>query len=476
MPDAIMPGGELQIDAYDGTETVAGQPDPKWTRWGTRARVKKPPEPLAAGEGPDPREWRDPAVGWGVLLPDNDAMSEAARAAGEDAPEPIRELLAARPGSPVLRYRPEAWDGVRLRRYYTDGPAQDLQITGSDAGVARGRIPRYVLIVGSPSQVPWEVQFRLNVSLAVGRLDLPPEGLRNYVRALIGGWPGSEARRETPVFWGVDHGKEDITWMMRRVIAEKVADGYAGDSESRDGMRRLMGEQATAAELVSALEQCKPAIVVTTSHGMTGPVDDSAAMARDLGMLVDQNKQLLHASDVLSKWHPDGAVWYAHACCSAGSDRTTHFGGLVDPESNIGRVLAAVAGLGARTAPFPTALLSAERPLGAFVGHVEPTFNWTLRDPSTGQVVTGALVEALYSRLFHQRPEPVGLALDRVYEQVGPRYKEWSDAREKVNEGNAAARATATLAQLTALDLQSLVILGDPTVALRPPAAAAGGV
>jgi hypothetical protein len=36
---------------------------------------------------------------------------------------------------------------------------------------------------------------------------------------------------------------------------------------------------------------------------------------------------------------------------------------------------------GARISPLPRALLGAEKPLRAFVGHVEPTFDWTLRDP-----------------------------------------------------------------------------------------------
>jgi hypothetical protein len=470
MTDDFTPGDELQINASDGTGTVAGPPDPNWARWGVRQRVTQPERWLAAPPDADPRDWRDPRVGWGLVLAENEAIPAAARAAGDDAPEPIRELLAARAGSPVFRFRPDTWTGGYLRRYYPDGSQQDVRITGGETGTGRGQMPRYLLIVGSPEQVPWSVQFRLNVSVCVGRLDLPPEGLRNYVRALISGWADSGARRDAPVVWGVDHGNPDITWLMRQVIAEKVAAGYAADEESRAGVRQLMGGQATAQGLIDALAATPPALVFSTSHGMTGPVADPAAMARNLGLLVDQHQQMLQPADVLARWQPDGAIWYAHACCSAGSDRVTHFRGLVDAESKVGQVLEAVAALGALTAPFPTALLGAERPLGAFVGHVEPTFNWTLRDPKNRQVVTAGLVHALYNRLFAARPEPVGLALERVYDQVGERFSDWRDAVERVNEGDAAARSAATLAQLTALDLQSIVILGDPTVAVRPPA------
>ena len=43
---------------------------------------------------------------------------------------------------------------------------------------------------------------------------------------------------------------------------------------------------------------------------------------------------------------------------------------------------------GAFTTPLPRALLGATRPLRAFVGHVEPTFDWTLRQRQTGEHLT----------------------------------------------------------------------------------------
>jgi hypothetical protein len=45
-------------------------------------------------------------------------------------------------------------------------------------------------------------------------------------------------------------------------------------------------------------------------------------------------------------------------------------------------------------------LLGAERPLRAFVGHVEPTFDWTLRDPTNKQVLTHVMCAALYDKLY----------------------------------------------------------------------------
>jgi hypothetical protein len=77
---------------------------------------------------------------------------------------------------------------------------------------------------------------------------------------------------------------------------------------------------------------------------------------------------------------------------------------------------------GATVAPLPTALLGAPRPLRAFVGHVEPTFDWTLRDPNNKQVVTHVLRAALYKNLYQQDwCTPIGYALKDVFKEAGAR-------------------------------------------------------
>ncbi len=49
---------------------------------------------------PNPTNWRDERVGWGIILPERDGV-DLAKAA--DTPTPIQELIAARSGK-VLRY------------------------------------------------------------------------------------------------------------------------------------------------------------------------------------------------------------------------------------------------------------------------------------------------------------------------------------------------------------------------------------
>lgn len=456
----------LAVNAWTGEEEPEADVSDQAKKWAVRRQIDKVPRLLAAPEPVDLRDWRHPDVGWGLVLPENEQVSVADRAVGADAPEPIRKLLVDRGDAPVFRYRPDLQNRF-LRRYYTDRAAQDVAISGSPRGIAPGRLPSYLLLCGSPEALPWDLQYVLNTAAFVGRLDLDEEGLEHYVDALTSEWAGSACRPGQPVVWAVDHGRSDITFLMRQSIAEPVAAALKGDAQIGDGLRRLAGPDATAAALADALAERRPALVVTTSHGMTGPLSDRDLMAAQLGFLVDDRRVPLGPDDLLAKWQPDGAVWYAHACCSAGSDARTRYKGLVTEGSSVERVLEAVAGLGARVAPLPRKLLGAEKPLRAFVGHVEPTFDWTLR-AETGQVLTSTIQKALYERMYRARPEPVGMAFESVYRHVGELLAQWQQAFDAVNQGVPGARAAALRSQLTALDRQSMVILGDPTAAIPP--------
>ena len=311
----------------------------------------------------------------------------------------------------------------------------------------------------------------MNTTCCVGRLDLDEPELKYYVNALRSNWKDAKCRRDQPVVWATDHGGDDITVAMHRLIAGPVAQALSGDNEVRKGKLVYLESAAATREALSQALACQsPALVVTTSHGKTGPLADKVEMTRDLGLPVDAQGNTLALDTLLPNWDPYGAIWYAHACCSAGCDGKTAYKGLVDPASSIAVTLDKVAELG-RVAPLPAKLLGAPRPIRAFVGHVEPTFNWTIQQPDSQQPLTDGLREALYGRMYRQVPEPVSMAFARWYGDVGGLYVQWSQARNRVNEGQTEARRDAMRLKLTALDRQSLVILGDPTACLPAPPA-----
>jgi hypothetical protein len=458
----------LSINAFTGDEPVPSQPADGAEDWvlssgPPRLRTFLKPEKPA-----DPANWRDPRVGWGLVLRDNADLSDTDLASAADAPESIRTLVQERgengSPAPVFRYRPGASRAGFLRR----GGA-DIPVSQAPRGTAPGAIPRYLLIYGTPQQVPWEVQYHLNAVCAVGRLSMSGPGLDNYVSALRSGWKDASARSDSAVVWAVDHGPDDITNLMRLAIAQPVFDKIHADPQMAASSVYLNGAndgEATAPRLIELLSARKPSLIVTTSHGQTGPLDNLTLMRDNLGLPVDGQRALLKPSSLLAAWQPSGAIWYAHACCSAGSDAQTLFDGLVQKNSLVDRVLKSVAAVGAQVAPLPEALLSAPEPLRAFVGHVEPTFDWTLRQRLTGQFLTASIHEALYDRLL--QPEPLGLALRSVYDQLGAIYTEYDQQLRQFNKGTPNSESRMLYDLLIARDVQTMVLLGDPTAMLPP--------
>ena len=465
------------LDAYDGGREVAGPVNERYSGW-TIA-----PSGLPVGKDLWPRDIDqrnplDPAVGWGLVLSEIPGASAAVQATAEDAPPELRRLLAHRRGK-VLRYRPN--DAASLSVLSDPAADADIALISPRMGVGAQELPKYLLIYGDPVTIPWQLQFNLNPIRCVGRLDLTGEPLARYVEAELQDWAGAAADCRAPVVWSVDTGgglQRDMTTLMRRTVGLPLQKAFADDPDL-DGLVYLDGSRQPAliGGLVDALASRRPALVVTTSHGLTAPTDDPAALRARLGTPVDQLYQPLDPAAMLQAWQPDGAIWFAQACCSAGGNGPSVYHGLFPVAGDVGSVLFGVAGLGAAIAPLPRALLGAEKPLRAFVGRVEPTFSWSLRDQLTGAALTSDLVEAIYRRLF--LGYPVGMALEPFFAPISAILQQYLQATGRYNDdagpAGAAAVARALYLKVTALDRGGLVVLGDPAVRLPLPAAPGAG-
>ena len=307
------------------------------------------------------------------------------------------------------------------------------------------------------------MQYALGTRHAVGRIPLSGEELGNYVAAMLCGWSEADIDTGKAVMWTVDHGGGDITAEMRAVIAKPLAEALTPPPLAR--LDHLTDGQATGTGLVKVLLTARPGLLITSSHGRTGPLDDSTAMRANLGLPVDAQHNTVPLAD-LDAAVPYGAVWYANACCSAGGDNHSHYTGLLQEGTTALGVVSAVAALGRSVAPAPLKLLGRKRPIRGLYGHVEPTFNWTLRVPETGQGLGHHITTALSSNLYDQ--QPLGLAFADYDAGVGELHTQWAELQRKLANGDTSVRETLTRLRLTALDRQSLVLLGDPTVTMPP--------
>lgn len=452
-PDRLPP--EVRLNAWIGTPATSGL-TPKANRWGAREdTMPASQQVLGLGAPADPCDWSSSAVGYGVLLPDNDAPA-AVKAVGGDAPEAVRELLAARPGTVVLRWKPSL--GTRfLRRYGTDSSVQDPVVGLSEFGTGSGCLPRYVLIVGGPDEIPWVVQYALETRHAVGRLPLAGDALANYISAMLAGWPVGDVDVRAPLVWTVSI-PGDITSLMRAAITDPLIANLTDDRLPR--LRCLNDDSATAAGLVAALRATRPALVVTSSHGLA--TGNTAALRIGLGSPVGADSSTVDVAALLAAM-PGGAVWYSQACCSAGSDAISHYEGLLSDGDTLD-TMRLVAGLGPTVAPAPLSLLGRPDPIRGFLGHVEPTFDLTLKVDETGQYLGGAIVDALSTNAF--AGQPLGYAFADYRSGVGELHSQWAALHDVLAGGDTSVRDALTRLRLTAIDRQSLVLLGDPTVTL----------
>jgi hypothetical protein len=457
----------IAMDAFTGDEPVVGHFAADYRAWALAKPVYGKPRMRPAE--PNLADWRDEKIGWGLILPEKEGLTPAELAGAGDAPQPIQELVAARNGK-VLRYRAGAQFGDWALRDYAGGG--DRLNADSPVGTGPQDVPKYLLIYATPAEVPWHIQYALNPVRFVGRLDLTGDALTNYVAALLNNWKDAASSYASPVVWAVDHGGGDITTLMRDTVAAPIFEALAADNEmpsatfidGREG-------QATVAALRTALAANKPALVVTSSHGMTGPLSDVDAMRANLGLPVDQQHQTLSPAALLGEWQPDGAIWFAQACCSAGSDSPTAYASLFQPGSLLEQTLTGIAKVGAMTAPLARALLGTAKPLRAFIGHVEPTFNWTLSFPLNRQVLTDDIKSSIYRGLGLGKP--VGLAMSGYYPAIASKLQQYLKAKEEYDSrvGPAAKRPLDMLvySRVTAHDRASTVILGDPTAAIPLP-------
>jgi hypothetical protein len=414
--------------------------------------------------------------GWTLVLPHDPKKSLAEQARPLDAPESIQRLWEHRGSPPVLRYVLKGPNRVpSLRRYER---REDGTVVVGDHDVAQGigevglrRVPFYLLLVGKPSVLPWSLQFELNGNRAVGRIDLEEnDGLAHYVDCLINGWDDDGAKASSAVLWSVDHdgGEDDITSIMRQFIGN-VFDASLAEEEMVKQRAFLAGRDATVAGLGAKLRALRPGLIITTSHGVIPAAGSLEQRRAALGLPMDQSWTPLDPKVHLKDWDPAGAVWYAHACCSAGSEGAERYDGLIVPTSPAGIALRDAAQAGDAVAPLPRWLIGRSHPVRGFIGHVGPTFSWTLRRPKTGECLTSPILDAFFTSFYQETRFPLGHVILPLFERTRTLLIQARNLTATHRASTPTATCTPILDRiLPAEDLQGTVLIGDPT-ALIPP-------
>jgi hypothetical protein len=287
----------------------------------------------------DPADYTQ--AGWGVVF--HPSTSDEVRKSLE--PLISHRLSRTEEGrAQVLTYKPGETANQFLERHGASPGANDPE-----------RVPYYLLLVGGPELIPYEVQHSLALSYAVGRLSFEtPAEYSRYAdsvvayemddavpnQRLLSGWgprhmgdPSTELsadRLVAPLFRGADadqppNPRETLTARQRRDSGSAIS--YAS--------RSAINEDATKEWLLSALHgrEIRPALLFTASHGVGFRANDPLQLTHQ-GALLGQDwtglgsmspSHYVAATDIKDDARLHGLVAFFFACFGAGTPSTDDF-------------------------------------------------------------------------------------------------------------------------------------------------------
>ena len=481
--DLVDPAGRLAwhdlVDSVqrrlDALLVEGGDPSP-WSqlvgllrRWLLAIFQKTPFNIRGVVEGVD--RTRIDEAGWGIIFPWEDAQSPGSMSVGE-----IKEAL-----EPLLRLR-QSSAGERFRIYekgqgYRPGETAQEFLERHGASVHNPadpeKVPYYLLIVGSPQQIPFHVQYQLDVQYAVGRLDLERlDDFANYARSVVAAEGGDPPAAPRAVFFGVSNPDDRATELSAGHLVKPLYEQVGRRFGDRWQVEAVLGDGARKARLQRLLGgEETPALLFAACHGMEFDKDDPRGrQARHQGALLcgdwggpsaEQGEipagYYLSGDDLGDDADLQGLIGFFFACYSAGTPLYDQYGEQAFRES--GRTLARQPFVAA----LPKAMLS--RPRGgalAIVGHVERAWGTSFLGARQREQI--AHFQSAIEHLL--KGQPIGSAMEYFNGRYAAMSTELTYAlqptfgRQRPDAYEMAALWTANN------DARGYIVLGDPAVRL----------
>ena len=436
-------------------------------------RGEKPPENLSelryrrhqAGqkhfgliEGMDPLKLAE--SGWGVIFPHD---------ADPAIQEALQELIELRYGQAGERFKLFAGS-----RGYRPNESKTAFLARHGAGpgpVVPERVPYYLLLVGSPEQIPYQFQTQLDVQYAVGRIYFDTlQEYANYARSVVAAEKGEVRLPRQAAFFGVANDDDLATQMSAEHLISPLQAKF--QSSLRDWqVRLLLSQRTTKSQLARLLGGDQtPALLFTASHGMSFPAD-SKRQAPHQGALLCQDWPGPHAwlgkgaipqefyfagDDLSSAARSLGLVAFFFACYGVGTPGHDEF------YRQAFKQRAAIAPH-PFVAQLPTRLLG--HPHGgalAVIGHVERAWSYSFMWDKAGAQT--AAFESCLRRLFEGHP--VGSAIEFINQRYAELSTVLSDRLEEIEYGEPADPYELAGMWTANNDARNYAVLGDPAVRL----------
>nr|WP_244981552.1 C25 family cysteine peptidase [Corallococcus exercitus] len=366
---------------------------------------------------------------------------------------------------------------------YKDGDTADqfLERNGAALGdIEPEHVPYYLLLVGGPDVIPFDVQHTLSLNYAVGRLsfDTPGEYARYADSVVAYETDAHVASHRLVSGWGPRHLGDRSTELSADHLVLPLFRGAEVDqppepaksiaAKLRYASRDAIEEAATKDWLLSQLHGRaeRPAVLFTASHGVAFSAKDPLQRLNQ-GALLTQDwtgfgamspAHYVAASDIQDDARLHGLVAFFFACFGMGTPSHDEF--PLNPARS-GEALASAP----FTAALPQRLLS--HPGGgalAVIGHVERAWGFSIKPlgklkPSLHpfQNTLGAIMKGI----------PVGQALRDFRDRFSSANNTLLLHLDSNTSKNKLAPRALLHKWIERNDARNYVVLGDPAVSIR---------
>ena len=323
----------------------------------------------------------DNGAGWGVIFH---------RDADPAIKEAMSELLVLREEQAGERFRLyEGGAGFRPK----DSKTKFLARHKAGPGPADPEVvPYYLLIVGSPEEIPYRFQTQLDVDYAVGRIHFDTlDEYANYARSVVDSEKGGVKLPREMSFFGVANDDDRATQLSSQNLVLPVQKKLQGEYQDWR-YSAFMGDDAIKKNLAALLGGEKtPALLFSASHGMSFPIERNRQLDHQGAILCQDwpgprewegaisQDHYFAGDDLSSDANLLGLVAFFFACYGAGTPHYDEFSKL----SKRGR---------RAIAPNPFMAKLPEKMLGhpnggalAVIGHVERAWGYSFMWPKAGK-------------------------------------------------------------------------------------------
>jgi hypothetical protein len=418
---------------------------------------------LGLKEGVDPKSLAE--SGWGILFP-------------SDTDPAIREAL-----SPLLQLR-ELQAGERFRVYadadgYQPGESKSAWLARRPRKMGPGpadpdKVPYYLLICGSPVQIPYRFQSQLDVQYAVGRIHFDRvDDYASYAASVVAAETGAVRLPRRMEFFGVANPMDQATSLSAKHLVAPLHRELAQDKQFADwSFGAAVKEQATKAKLAGLLSgRDTPAVLFTASHGMGFPMDSPRQLPHQGALLCQdwpgpgarcgpiQQDFYFAGDDIASDANLLGLIAFFFACYGAGTPELDDFArqAFKDPSPIAPHPFLAQLSMRMLAQPNGGAL--------AVIGHVDRAWSYSFSWPKAG-----AQTEVFRSTLHRLlQGHPVGSALEPFNTRYAELATVLSDELQAIDAGKQTDPYDLAGTWTANNDARGYALIGDPAVRLPLP-------